>query len=61
VAIHCCTFQLASEPLAEPPLLLAQEAAAAGLAPDEFVTLQHGGMIQTVEGRDLQAPPVMKL
>jgi L-ascorbate metabolism protein UlaG (beta-lactamase superfamily) len=61
VAIHCSTFQLASEPLDEPPLLLVQEAAAAGLGPDEFVTLQHGGMIQTAQGRDLRAPPVMKV
>lgn len=61
VAIHCCTFALASESLDEPVLLLEQEAAAAGLQPGEFVTLKHGGLIQTSAGTDRNVPAVMKL
>jgi hypothetical protein len=38
------------EPLDEPPALLKQEAAAQGLADDEFVTLQHGAIITVLDG-----------
>ena len=36
-----------------------QEAAAAGLAKEEFVTLQHGAMLQTEGGKDLNSPPLL--
>ena len=35
----------------EPPALLVQAAAAAGLAPDEFVTLQHGATVTVLDGK----------
>ena len=39
-----------TEPLDEPPRLLAAEAAAAGLAADEFVVLQHGAGLSVAGG-----------
>ncbi len=57
--IHCCTFNLTDEPLDEPPQLLEQEARAAGLSKHAFVTLQHGGMLQTANGTDLNQPLTM--
>eukprot|EP00884_Botryococcus_braunii_P022212 jgi/Botrbrau1/8675/Bobra.0087s0028.1 len=59
VAIHCSTFSLADEPLDEPPGLLAKCLGEAGLPPDAFVTLQHGGMIQAGGGRVLNKPPTL--
>ncbi|GBF91566.1 N-acyl-phosphatidylethanolamine-hydrolyzing phospholipase D [Raphidocelis subcapitata] len=56
IGVHCCTFHLTLEPLDEPPALLASEAAAAGLAPDEFVVLQHGATITVRDGEILTAP-----
>ena len=58
-AIHCCTFNLTDEPLDEPPQLLEKEARAAGLSKHAFVTLQHGGMLQTANGTDLNQPLTM--
>jgi N-acyl-phosphatidylethanolamine-hydrolysing phospholipase D len=46
IAIHCCTFSLTDEALDEPPQLLRQALKDAGLPPDTFLTLQHGGLIQ---------------
>ena len=57
--IHCCTFNLTDEPLDEPPKLLAKEAHAVGLSKKAFVTLQHGGMLQTANGTDLNQPLTM--
>lgn len=42
LAMHWGTFDLTDEPLGEPPLALAREAAAAGLAPDEFTAIAVG-------------------
>jgi N-acyl-phosphatidylethanolamine-hydrolysing phospholipase D len=42
LAMHWGTFVLTDEPLGEPPLALAREAAAAGLAPGEFTTIAVG-------------------
>lgn len=58
--IHCCTFNLTDEPLDEPPQLLKEAVETAGLAPDAFVALQHGVMLQTANGVDLQPPLTMK-
>lgn len=58
--IHCCTFNLTDEPLDEPPQLLAKAVKAANLPPDVFVTLQHGAMLQTASGVDLQSPVTMR-
>ena len=57
--IHCCTFCLTDEPLDEPPKLLEQAVHEAGLPKNAFVTLQHGGMLQTANGLDLNQPPTM--
>ena len=58
-AIHCCTFNLTDEPLDEPPKVLEQAKLAAGLPDDAFVTLQHGGLLQTAGGVDLNKPLIM--
>lgn len=58
--IHCCTFNLTDESLDEPPQLLIKAVEAAELPPDAFVTLQHGAMLQTVNGVDLQSPLTMR-
>jgi hypothetical protein len=50
---------LTDEPLDEPPQLLEKEARAAGLSKNAFVTLQHGGMLQTANGTDLNQPLTM--
>jgi N-acyl-phosphatidylethanolamine-hydrolysing phospholipase D len=42
VACHWGTFRLADEPLSEPPALLAQELARAGIEAGQFVALQPG-------------------
>jgi L-ascorbate metabolism protein UlaG (beta-lactamase superfamily) len=42
IGMHWGTFKLTEEPLSEPPLLLAQEAAAAGLPPEEFTVMKLG-------------------
>jgi hypothetical protein len=56
IGIHCCTFPLTDEAMDEPPKLLAKEAAAAGLSPGAFVTLQHGALLQTADGRARNQP-----
>jgi hypothetical protein len=43
----------AAEPLDEPPERLRDEVERVGLDDEAFVTLQHGGMIQTASGRVL--------
>ena len=58
--IHCCTFNMTDEPLDEPPQLLTEAVKAADLPPDAFVTLQHGAMLQTANGVDLQSPVTMR-
>jgi len=57
--IHCCTFNLTDEPLDEPPSILEKAAQAAGLPKNAFVTLQHGAMLQTANGTDLEKPLTM--
>jgi N-acyl-phosphatidylethanolamine-hydrolysing phospholipase D len=42
VGMHWGAWALSAEPLLEPPARLAQAAAAAGLAPDAFITVQVG-------------------
>lgn len=42
VGMHWGAFKLTEEPLSEPPLLLAQEAGAAGFPPEEFTTMKIG-------------------
>ena len=59
VGIHCATFCLTDEAMDEPPRLLVKEAAAAHLAADEFVTLQHGALLRTAAGQDLNSPPLL--
>ena len=59
VGIHAATFCLTDEAMDEPPRLLASEAAAAGLGPDAFVTLQHGGLISTASGKDSRRAPLL--
>lgn len=59
MAIHLGTFPLTDEAMDEPVELLVKEASAAGLAPDEFVTLRHGGSIITAGGIDFEPPTVL--
>lgn len=49
------------EPLDEAPKLLEQEKCAAGIFEDAFITLQHGAMLQTADGVDLNKPLKMLL
>jgi L-ascorbate metabolism protein UlaG (beta-lactamase superfamily) len=46
IGIHWGTFELADDPLDEPPRLLKQAVKAAGLPEDAFVVLHHGQMIK---------------
>lgn len=50
VSIHCCTFNLTTEALDEPPKVLQQEMQRQGVQEGEFVTLQHGAMVQVRGG-----------
>ena len=49
------------EPLDEAPMVLEQEKHAAGMPEDAFITLQHGAMLQTAGGADLNKPSKMLL
>jgi N-acyl-phosphatidylethanolamine-hydrolysing phospholipase D len=46
IGIHWGVFELADDPLDEPPRLLAQAVQRAGLPPDAFTVLEHGQMIR---------------
>ncbi|WP_413927600.1 MBL fold metallo-hydrolase [Herbaspirillum sp. alder98] len=46
IGMHWGTFELADEPLDEPPGLLAEAVKEAGLPADEFVTLKHGETVR---------------
>jgi hypothetical protein len=59
IGIHCCTMTISIEPLDEAPKVLEKEKQAAGIPEDGFVTLQHGGMLQTADGVDLNKPSLM--
>ena len=59
MGIHCCTFRLTDEPLDEPVRLLKAATEAAALERDEFVVMQHGGLLATAGGRDAAVPPVL--
>lgn len=59
IAIHCLCFPLTDEPMDEPISLLEEAVDEAGLSKDSFVTLKIGGMIATVDGRDLRYPDLL--
>ena len=59
IGIHCCTMTISIEPLDEAPKVLEKEKQAAGIPEDDFITLQHGGMLQTADGVDLNKPSRM--
>ena len=61
IGIHCCTFAMpvSEERFDEPPVTLIEEAQKAGLQGNEFVTLQHGGMIVTSGGIDRGVSPLL--
>lgn len=46
IACHWGTFRLADEPLSEPPALLAQEVARAGVGKDQFQAIRPGQSIE---------------
>jgi N-acyl-phosphatidylethanolamine-hydrolysing phospholipase D len=46
IGIHWGTFELADDPLDEPPRLLAEAVRKAGLPADAFTVLEHGQMIR---------------
>ncbi|MFL9920272.1 MBL fold metallo-hydrolase [Paraburkholderia fungorum] len=52
IGIHWGTFELADEPLDEPPKKLAAAAREAGLPDDAFTVLHHGQMIRLDNPRD---------
>lgn len=49
------------EPLDEAPNVLEKEKHAASIPKDAFITLQHGAMLQTADGVDLNTPSLMRL
>ena len=49
------------EPLDEAPKVLEKEKRAAGIPGDAFVTLQHGAMLQTADGADVNKPSLVIL
>ena len=59
LGIHCCTFCLTDEAMDEPPQRLAAATAAQGMAPQEFVAIQHGSLITsgTADGSDCKLLP----
>ena len=59
IGIHCCTMTISIEPLDEAPKVLEKEKQAAGIKECSFITLQHGGMLQTADGVDLNKPSLM--
>ena len=59
MGIHCCTFRLTDEPLDEPVRLLKAAVKAAALKGDEFIVMQHGGLLATAEGQDAAVPPLL--
>ena len=59
IGIHCCTFSLTDEALDEPPKVLVEETAAAGLPKRSFITLQHGALLHIAEGAFVGNPMVL--
>lgn len=59
IGIHCCTFSLTDEALDEPPKVLLEEAAAAGLPKGSFITLQHGALLRVADGAIVGGPMVL--
>ena len=59
IGIHCCTFSLTDEALDEPPKVLVEEAAAAGLPKGSFITLQHGTPLRIADGAVVGNPMVL--
>jgi N-acyl-phosphatidylethanolamine-hydrolysing phospholipase D len=59
IGIHWGTFELADDPLDEPPRLLAEAVAKAGLSSDAFTVLRHGQTIRLDDAspsRDARSP-----
>ena len=59
IGIHCCTMTISIEPLDEAPKVLEKDKRAAGIPKDAFITLQHGALLQTADGVDLNKPSLM--
>ena len=56
LGMHCCTFRLTNEPLNEPVRLLKAAVKAAGLQNEDFIVMQHGGLLATAAGQDSAVP-----
>ena len=54
---HMRVYLPCAEALDEPPALLKEATAAAGLAPDAFITLQHGARMEVAGCRLMNQPP----
>jgi N-acyl-phosphatidylethanolamine-hydrolysing phospholipase D len=60
IGIHFGTFPLGDESADAPADDLAAARKAADMPAEEFVTMQHGGMLQTADGSDdANAPPLL--
>ena len=59
MAIHYATYTLTDEAADEPPKELNRAAAAAGLPPLEYLTLQHGFVISTGAQLLPDSPPLL--
>lgn len=59
IGIHFGTYPLGDESADAPADDLAAARKAAGMHAEEFVTLQHGAMLQTADGSDKNAPPLL--
>lgn len=59
IGIHFATYPLGDEAADAPAADLAAALAAAGVPAAEFLSLQHGALLQTAGGRDRNAPPLL--
>ena len=59
IGIHFGTYPLGDESADAPADDLAAARTAAGMPPEEFVTMQHGALLQTANGSDKNAPPLL--
>lgn len=59
IGIHFGTYPLGDEAADAPADDLAAARKAAGMPAEEFVTMQHGAMLQTANGSDQNAPPLL--
>lgn len=60
VAIHWGSFDLAEEPMDEPPFLL-REAVRQDKVPVDFVAIPHGSSIEVVREEEIESPPISLL